>query len=221
MTTYRERYDLFVFDLDGTLVDTREDLTDSVNHALRTVGLPPLDVDTVTGYVGNGVRILMRKALGEDLPDETVEEAVAEFLIRYQEGCTRKTRLYPGVEETLRALDPAPLMVLTNKPLEPTRKILASLGLEDRFRRVEGGDSVPARKPDPQALLAMAADARVPPQRTLFVGDSDVDVLTARAAGTGAAFVTYGFRPDAWKETPPDYRLTSFTELLGASRAAR
>lgn len=223
MPTFRELYDLFVFDLDGTLADTREDLARSVNQALSTLGLPPLSLEAVTRYVGDGARALIERALG--LPTsrpggprasgETVDRALKTFLDDYREACVKTTKLYPEVRPALEALKGKDLAVLTNKPLYPTRKILAALGIEGLFRKVVGGDSFPEKKPDPSGLCSIAEEAGHSFGRTLLVGDSSIDVRTARAAGAKAAFVTYGFKPDDWRITPPDHVLSSFSMLLG------
>ena len=240
MQTFLDRYDLFVFDLDGTVADTREDLAAAVNETLRRLGRKPIDVDTVTRFVGDGVRMLLERALGEgesgdapgDAPgdesgDESgrasggasggeIDRAVDVFLGIYGAGCTRRTSLYRGVRETLNGLGEKDLAVLTNKPLAFTRKILEHLAVDRYFSAIEGGDSAPARKPDPKGLIHIATSLGHSLQRTILVGDSSTDILTARAAGAASAFVGYGFRPDAWKETPPDYRLRSLLELLGS-----
>jgi len=215
MVTYLDRYDLFVFDLDGTLADTREDLADSLNETLRRLGRPPLNVATVTSYVGEGVQLLLQRALGSHGTPQDIDRAVAEFLAVYTAGCTRKTSLYCGVREALRGLAMKDLAVLTNKPFACTRKILAHLGVERLFRRIDGGDTAAARKPDPAGLRDLARSLGHLLSRTLLVGDSSTDILTARAAGAASAFVTYGFRPEAWKETPPDHKIPSLLALLG------
>mgnify|MGYP005832355843 CR=1 FL=1 len=219
MPRFADIYDLFVFDLDGTLADTREDLAESVNYALSRRGLPPLDVSTVTRYVGNGARVLVERALGPAASEETVELALRDFLSRYIERCTDRTVLYPGVRDTLERLrlgEGKKLAVLTNKPLAATRKILDAFGISGLFDRIEGGDSVPARKPDPAGLEDIARSLSADLARTLVVGDSAVDVDTARAAGAASAFVGYGFGP-APAACPPDHRLERVEELLGPS----
>ena len=130
MPTFRELYDLFVFDLDGTLADTREDLARSVNHALSTLGLLPLPLEAVTRHVGDGARVLMERALGPQASGETVDRALKAFLDDYREACVRATKLYPEVRSTLEALKEKDLAVLTNKPLFHSQKILAAHGIE-------------------------------------------------------------------------------------------
>jgi phosphoglycolate phosphatase len=210
-----ERYDLFVFDLDGTLADTRKDLARSVNFALAGLGQPPLDLQTIARYVGNGARRLMERSLGEGAEPVAVSSAVAAFLEHYLENCLVETRLYLGVKETLELLSSKRLAVLTNKPLAPTRRILAGLGLDGHFDLVVGGDSSRAKKPDPAALLSIIEELDVPPERALLLGDTGIDVATARAAAIRVAGVTYGFRPQDFEEHPPDYLLGCLAEILG------
>ena len=219
MPHFLDSFDLFVFDLDGTLADTREDISDSVNHALEACGRPPVDVETVTRFVGDGARMLIERALGPGAPEASITSALEQFLAHYRDGCVRKTRLYPGVRETLEGLRGRDLAVLTNKPLFHSRKILARLGIEAFFRRIEGGDSVPAKKPDPSGLRLIAETLNRGLSRTLVVGDSSVDVRTAHAAGSRAAFVTYGFRPESRSEEPPDFILGSLSELVTGERS--
>lgn len=220
MLRFVDLYELFVFDLDGTLADTREDLAESVNYALSRRGLPPLDVSTVTRCVGNGARVLVERALGAAVSEENVDLALGDFLTRYLERCTERTFLYPGVRETLERLrrgEGKKLAVLTNKPLAATRKILDAFGISGLFDRIEGGDSVRARKPDPAGLEDIARNLSSLLARTLVVGDSAVDVETARAAGAASAFVGYGFGPPP-EGSPPDHRLERMEELLGPVR---
>ena len=220
MPMFLDTYDLFVFDLDGTLADTRADLTESVNHALRALGSDPLSIEEVTRYVGNGARVLMERALGPTATAQRLEGALRDFLQHYTEHCTERTELYPGAREALRGLAGKDLVVLSNKPSLHSRKILSALGVDGLFARIEGGDSFPQKKPDPAGLLAVARDLGHPLERTLVVGDSEVDIQTARAAGARAAFVTYGFRPEAQREHAPDYVLRDLRELLGPSEIA-
>jgi phosphoglycolate phosphatase len=209
-----ETFDLLVFDLDGTLAETREDIHASVNYALGTLGRPPLGLDAVSRYVGNGARVLIERALGSAARPKDVEEVLDSFLAHYGEHCLERTRLYPGVEDGLRRLAGRPLGVLTNKPLRPTTKILSGLGILHAFAAVVGGDSAPAKKPDPRGLLSLCSRFGAAPGRTLLVGDTAVDVETARNAGTRVAGVSYGFRPEDFAASPPDYEIQSFGELL-------
>jgi phosphoglycolate phosphatase len=185
---------LAVFDLDGTLVDSVDDLAASVNHALASVGLPPRRRDEVEAFVGEGARRLVERAVGGRA--ELVDPALAAWHEHYEAHCLDRTRPYPGIEEAL-ARARCPLAVLTNKPGPMARKILAGLGLLDRFAEVVGGGEAP-RKPDPAGLLGLVARAGATPAASVLVGDSAVDVATGRAAGVRVVAVTWGLvRPDA------------------------
>lgn len=179
---------LAVFDLDGTLVDSLDDLHASVNHALAAVGLPPRSRAEVGGFVGEGARVLLGKAVGPRT--ELVEPALAAWRVHYAEHCLDRTRPYPGIEPLLAGAGRA-LAVHTNKPGAMARKILDGLGLLPRFAAVVGGDEAP-RKPDPAGLLALMARAGASPAETVFVGDSRHDVETARRAGVAVVAVTWG-----------------------------
>ena len=179
---------LAVFDLDGTLVDSVDDLHVSVNHALAVVGLPPRTREEVRGFVGEGARVLLERAVGPRA--ELVEPALAAWRAHYAEHCLDRTVAYPGIPALLAGAGRV-LAVHTNKPGAMARKILAGLGLLPRFAAVLGGDEAP-RKPDPAGLLALMARAGATPAETVFVGDSRHDVETARAAGVAMVAVTWG-----------------------------
>ncbi|MGD2114685.1 MAG: HAD-IA family hydrolase [Acidobacteriota bacterium] len=218
------RIDSIVFDLDGTLIDSRRDLAGAVNALRRELGLAELSVDRIVTMVGRGARVLVQQALEADseglhVPlhegfDEIVDRAFERFLALYLERCLEETRPYDGVPEMLHALAARfPLALLTNKPERHTRRILAGLGLAGFFRDVLGGDTLGTRKPDPEGLRLLAGRLGTPPDRTLFVGDSAVDAETARAAGTPYALVPWGYggpgdladdEPDLRPETPGD-----------------
>jgi phosphoglycolate phosphatase len=180
---------LAVFDLDGTLVDSLDDLHASVNHALRALGLPPRSRAEVHGFVGEGARLLLERAVSPHV--HLLEPALAAWRPHYEAHCLDHTRPYPGVEALLAGSGRA-LAVHTNKPGEMARKILSGLGLLPRFAAVIGGDEAP-RKPDPTGLLELMARVGASPAETIFVGDSRVDVATARAAGVSLVAVTWGF----------------------------
>jgi phosphoglycolate phosphatase len=180
---------LAIFDLDGTLVDSLDDLHASVNHALAAVRLPLRSREEVHGFVGEGARRLVERAVAprEDL----LEPALAAWRAHYEVHCLDRTRAYPGLEALLERAT-CTLAVHTNKPGALARKILAGLGLLPRFAAVTGGDEAP-RKPDPTGALALMARASVSPAETILVGDSGVDAATARAAGIAFVAVTWGF----------------------------
>ncbi len=179
---------LAVFDLDGTLVDSLDDLHASVNHALRAVGLAPRTREQVHGFVGEGARVLLAKAVAPH--DELLEPALEAWRPHYEAHCLDRTRVYPGIEALLAGAHRV-LAVQTNKPGVMARKILAGLGLLPRFAAVVGGDDAP-RKPDPSGLLGIMARVGAAPEETVFVGDSRHDVETARAAGVEIVAVAWG-----------------------------
>lgn len=180
---------LVVFDLDGTLVDSLDDLHASVNHALRVVGLPPRSREEIHGFVGEGVRLLLARAVAPH--DHLVEPALAAWGPHYEAHCVDRTRPYPGVEALLAGAGRA-LAVNTNKPGALARRILDGLGLLPRFAAVVGGDEAP-RKPDPTGLREIMARVGATPDETVFVGDSRIDVAVARAAGVPMIAVTWGY----------------------------
>jgi phosphoglycolate phosphatase len=184
---------LIVFDLDGTLVDSRLDLAESTNEMLGTYGAPALPVDRVAMMVGEGARKLVERALGAAGLDAAEPEALARFLEIYGRRLLVHTRPYEGIAEALERLNAASLAVLTNKPGELTRRLLEAFDLARHFSQVIGGDSPWGRKPDPTGLRALMQGAGVPAADTWLVGDSMIDVETARRAGTRMCVVLYGF----------------------------
>jgi phosphoglycolate phosphatase len=185
---------LLVFDLDGTLVDSHRDLADATNALLEELGGRALRHGVVTGFVGDGAAVLVRRALTHAGIDPDTPGALDRFLEHYDRRLLDTTKPYDGMLEALTALGPGRrLAVLTNKPSRATSRVLAGLGLEDRFADVIGGDTAYGRKPDPRGLLALVARAGVTPDHTLLVGDSPVDLATARHAGVRMCVARYGF----------------------------
>jgi phosphoglycolate phosphatase len=183
-----------VFDLDGTLIDSRQDITTAVNLMRAELGLPPLPLEQVVKMVGEGARLLVERALGPECPPERVDRAFARYLELYGQVCLQATRPYPGVEEMLATLaDSYPLALLSNKGEQLSRRILDGLGLSSRFREILGGDSLATRKPDPAGLLLLAERLKSPVERLLLVGDTWIDAETARNAGCAFALVEWGF----------------------------
>jgi phosphoglycolate phosphatase len=212
---------LVVFDLDGTLVDSVADLRSAANRMLHVVdpGAAPLSMDEVRSFVGDGARELVLRVLARSRVEADPDGALATFLGFYETGLLDATRPYPGVVTGLDRLRDRTLAVLTNKPGNMSRTILEGLGLADRFFRVYGGGDVSGRKPDPGGLLRILAEARATPGEALMVGDSAVDVRTARNAGTPIAGVTYGLDPTGLRAAAPDLLVGSLEELadrLGA-----
>jgi phosphoglycolate phosphatase len=182
-----------IFDLDGTLVDSREDLFLAVDHALRELGLPPRSLEEVLSFVGEGASRLVSRAVAPH--DHLADRALELWRSHYQAHLLDHTVLYPGLRAVLEGAS-ATLAVHTNKPGDMARRILDGLGVLPLFAAVVGGDDAP-RKPDPSGTLAILAGAGVPPEEAVFVGDSRVDVETAVAAGTRLVAVTWGLAPTA------------------------
>lgn len=210
---------LLVLDLDGTLVDSSRDIAAALNEALARLApdTPPVPLERILGFVGEGARLLVERALAHAGLGLAADAVLAAYLDCYRERLLDTTRLYPGMAEALDALAATGtrLAVLTNKPGDLSRAILRGLGVEARFARVLGPDEVPARKPDPRGLLALVDELGVAPAAAWLVGDSATDVLTARAAGVPAAGVLWGFHPEALRAAEPDRLLERPAELAG------
>jgi phosphoglycolate phosphatase len=185
---------LVVFDLDGTLIDSRRDLADAANALIVEGGGRPLPVDTIAGMVGEGAPLLVRRALRAAGLDPDAATALPRFLELYDERLLVHTRLYEGTREALEALAPTTtLAILTNKPQRHSERILEGLGIAPFFRWVVGGDTLLGRKPDPGGLNHLMSVAHAGTGDTVMVGDSAIDLRTARAAGTPVCLVSYGF----------------------------
>ena len=204
---------LLIFDLDGTLIDSKLDLALSVNAMLAQVGREPLPHDRIGAYVGHGVANLVRRALGEAASDAEVETCVTIFIEHYRKHMLDNTIAYPGVVEALDALAGRSLAVLSNKPVVFSREILAGLNMARYFAFIYGGNSFEQKKPDPIGARKLMADLNVTPQRTLIIGDSDTDVLTGRNAGVWTCGVTYGFGAPTLANAPPDLMLDDLRQL--------
>jgi phosphoglycolate phosphatase len=204
---------VLVFDLDGTLIDSAEDLALSVNSALHHLGRPALEHQEIFSYVGRGAPVLIRRALGENASEEEAAEGLRFFLDYYREHMLDHTRPYPGVEECLNELSRYSMSVLTNKPVRFSRSILEGLGLARHFRRIYGGNSFERKKPDPVGLLALVEELHAEPRDAMMIGDSDVDVQTARNADAWACGVTYGLGSATLREVSPDLLLNNLLEL--------
>jgi phosphoglycolate phosphatase len=184
---------LVVFDLDGTLVDSRQDLASSTNDVLAGLGAGPLPVAVVEQMVGDGARTLVHRALVHAGCDADLDTALAEFHRCYARRLLETTQPYDGIDEVLRSLAGTTMAVLTNKPLEPTRRLLGHFGWTGLFDRVVGGDGPFPRKPDPAGLRDVMASCGADPHDTMMVGDSMVDLEVARRAGTHICVAAYGF----------------------------
>ena len=207
--------DLVIFDLDGTLIDSSRDLANAVNATRAHLGLAPIENETVYSYVGNGAPVLIRKALGPEYADEEVQSALEYFLAYYREHMLDNTVLYPGVREVLDQFRHAGLTmaVLTNKPVRFSQGIVDGLGLGAHFRRVYGGNSFEQKKPHPVGIETLMNEAGAAREKTVMVGDSSVDVQTARNARVTACGVTWGFQPDTFAAWPPDFLVNTAGEL--------
>jgi len=211
---------LIVFDLDGTLIDSARDLEIATNQTRAHFGLAALEAKVVHSYVGDGAAMLVRRALGEGASDELVEEAVLYFVKFYRAHALANTRLYPGVENVVGnlAADGHTLAVLTNKPVKISTDILSGLGLGAHFRRIYGGDSFAQKKPDPVGIAALMEETASRKEDTWMVGDSGVDVQTARNAEVRVCGVAWGFQPESFEKHPPDLIVREPGELLKVLR---
>jgi phosphoglycolate phosphatase len=218
---------LLVFDLDGTLIDSRRDLVNSVNAMLDHLGRPELPADLIASYIGDGAGMLVRRALGNPDDEGFVERSLQYFLDYYRAHKMDHTHVYPGVMESLEALrlgpDGAPrkMAVLTNKPVGPSQAICEALGLSPYFFRIYGGNSFATKKPDPQGLKALIAEAGADPFETVMIGDSEIDVQTARSAGAWALGCRFGLAPQTLEAAEPDCFVDSAWDWTDALDAAK
>ena len=208
-----EQVRLLVFDLDGTLVDSKQDLALSVNAMREEMGLVPLQLDLIASYVGHGVTLLVRRSLGTQATSENVEKGLAFFLAYYRDHMLDHTGPYPGVAEALEELADHKMAVLTNKPVNFSREMLTRLGFASHFAYIYGGNSFAQKKPDPVGLHKLMEDLQIPARQTLMVGDSDTDILTGRNAGVWTCGVTYGFGAHTLEKVPPDLMIDDMREL--------
>ena len=227
-----ERLKLLVFDLDGTLIDSAQDLCNSVNATLAEFGYSPLADPAIAGFVGNGAPMLMRRSLSlagkvplESIDEEQFAKAYQFFLQYYREHKLDFTYAYEGVLDALKALHelhdapgtpPRIMAVLTNKPVRPARGICEGLGLAGYFLHIYGGDSFPVKKPDPLGLRSLMEETGVRPDETVMIGDSQVDVQTARNAGAWSLGCAFGFGPQNLMNTPPDVLVDTAVEWTEA-----
>jgi phosphoglycolate phosphatase len=240
MIRFLRRFDphairLLIFDLDGTLVDSRLDLVHSVNAMLRHVGRPELASDVIATYVGDGAPVLVRRALGEPADEPFLNSALEYFLGYYRMHKLDHTTVYEGIPEVLAGLangsadaladkpalsevegnvrPPRQMAVLSNKPVRPSRDIVQALGLGDYFVRIYGGNSFVTKKPDPLGAETILHETGVGASEALMIGDSSIDVLTGRNAGLWTCGVTYGFAPHTLEEVAPDVMVETPREL--------
>jgi phosphoglycolate phosphatase len=207
---------LLIFDLDGTLIDSKRDLADSVNATRAFAGLDPIPHETVSSYVGSGAPVLIRRCFPNASEAEQAR-LLRYFLDYYREHMLDATTLYPGVREALDRFhaDGIAMAVLTNKPVRFSVHLLEGLGIDLCFFRIYGGNSFNEKKPSPVGINALVEESGVPRERTIMVGDSAVDVMTARNAGVVSCGVSWGFQPETFASTPPDFVIDHLGELAG------
>lgn len=210
---------LFIFDLDGTLIDSRVDLANAVNAMLRQVDRPELLHEIISTYIGDGAPMLVRRALGDPDDEEFVQHALELFLAYYREHKLDHTYVYQGVMESLtrmQAVFPeAKMAVLSNKPVNPSRQIVEALGLKPFFFQVYGGNSFHTKKPDPHGVVTLLKEADVvASSHAVLIGDSAVDVLTARNSGIYSVGCGYGLAPHTLEDAPPDILVDSPAEWV-------
>jgi phosphoglycolate phosphatase len=208
------KYDLLIFDLDGTLIDTSRDIAFSANAMLGHYGLDQKSVEEITGYVGDGIAKLVERCLnGEDV---SFDEAVALFKKSYAEHLLDTTAPYPGVVELLEQLNGVRKALLTNKSFAMSRTITDRLGLSGYFEIFVGGDTLQRRKPHPDGVLYILEQMNASRQATLLIGDGRNDILTARAARVRSVFVSWGFSgEETAAELSPDFIVERPHEVLG------
>ena len=220
---------LLIFDLDGTLVDSRIDLANSVNAMLRHYRKPELPNDVIASYIGNGAPMLVRRSLGDPDDEKFVQEALLYFMAYYREHKLDTTYVYAGIKELLDAIARSrngasrastqgnhalQMAVLSNKPVIPSQTIVDALGLGGYFFRVYGGNSFHTKKPDPAGVEALLQESGARAEEAVIIGDSDVDIITARNAGAYSVGVTYGLAPHTLEDAPPDVLVDHPQELV-------
>ncbi len=204
----------FLFDLDGTLIDSKLDLVNSVNAMLRQMGRAELPTELVATFIGHGAQQLIASALGPGADDDQRRNGLSLFMTHYQEHKLDASRPYTGVVEALDSLAGFPMSVLTNKPSAMSIEILQGLGLAKYFRSIYGGDSFDKKKPDPGGALTILEELTVPPAQAAMIGDSEVDVQTACNAGMFAVAVNYGFGVHDRTAHPADLYIDSLRDLV-------
>jgi len=215
---------LVIFDLDGTLIDSRLDLVHSVNAALRHIGRPELPEDVIASYVGDGAPILIQRALGgEQVEEALVRKGLEFFLSYYRAHKLDHTTVYPGICDALAAIQNASngssagaqrkMAVLTNKPVGPSRAIIEALGMNRYFSQVYGGNSFSTKKPDPEGARKLMQESGAAPEETAIIGDSHTDIETGRNAGLWTVAVSYGFAPHTLEAALPDVTVDQPVEL--------
>ena len=204
---------VLIFDLDGTLVDSKKDLTTSVNYVRHKFDMSSLTEEEIARFIGNGAQMLIRRVLGPKASEENVQAGLQMFLSYYRTHMLDQTVLYPGVRQTLENLSDCRLAVLTNKPVHFSCAMLDGLGIYRCFAAIYGGNSFQQKKPDPVGIFQILSDTKGQREKTWMIGDSAVDVLTGRNAGVTTCGVTYGYATETFAGAPPDYLIDTFEEL--------
>ena len=221
----KDQIKLLIFDLDGTLVDSRQDLANSINAMLKNYHRPELQPDVIATYIGDGAPTLVRRSLGflDDhkigpQEEEFIEDALVYFLEYYREHKLDNTYCYGGVLDTLRSLRSSGngrvMSVLSNKPVNPSRAIVNALGMAEFFKAVYGGNSFETKKPDPLGVRNLLKEFNVRPEEAVIIGDSDVDMMTGRNAGIYSVGVTYGLSPETLEDIAGDVMVDTAKEWL-------
>ncbi len=224
MIRYNRQFDpknlkLLIFDLDGTLVDSRLDLVHSVNAMLNHFHRPELPEELIASYVGDGAPMLVRRALGDPDDESFVQEALEYFLSYYRVHTLDHTHAYQGIQEALEAIQKTHdgtdkrMAVLSNKPVNPSRAIVDALGMGEFFFRVYGGNSFHTKKPDPIGVRTLLEESGTRSDEAIMIGDSSVDIVTGRNGELWTCGVTYGFAPRTLELAPPDLLVDSPSEL--------
>lgn len=210
---------VLIFDLDGTLVDSKKDLTASVNYIRHKFDLPILAEQEIARFIGDGALMLIRRALGAQASETDIQVGLQMFLAYYRAHMLDHSILYPGVRETLERLSDCKLAVLTNKPVHFSCAMLDGLGIYRHFAAVYGGNSFKYKKPDPVGVYQILSETKGQREKSWMVGDSAVDVLTGRNAAITTCGVTYGYATETFKDAAPDFLIDHFSELEGLVHA--
>src|SRR4051812_22407600 len=223
----KDKLKLLIFDLDGTLVDSRKDLANSINAMLENYHRQHLEDDVIAQYIGDGAPTLVRRSLGfkddhalQPKEEEFIEDALVFFLEYYRDHKLDNTYVYDGVIDALQRLSTSRngtrriMTVLSNKPVNPSRAIVQALGLKDFFTSVYGGNSFETKKPDPLGVKVLLKETEVAPEESVIIGDSSIDMLTGKNAGIWSCGVTYGLSPETLEKFPGDAMVDSAREWI-------